>query len=129
MNSMNDIGETSPLMVSPNCCHIIINVTLFVLARSFIRKCLALNPADRLTATEALNDVWMTGEHAKDINILDTVRENFNARRTFKSAVSAVKAMNRLRAHSLSKTATTPPLQANMHLHSEADISRVKSAQ
>jgi calcium/calmodulin-dependent protein kinase I len=104
------------------------------IARSFIRKCLALNPADRPTATEALNDVWMTGKHAKDINILDTVRENFNARRAFKSAVSAVKAMNRLRAHSLSReravtTPAVPPSQANLHLHSEAEISRVKSAQ
>lgn len=98
----------------------------FTIARSFIKKCLALNPADRPTATEALNDVWMTGKHAKDINILDTVRENFNARRTFKSAVSAVKAMNRLRAQSLSRekvvaTSAILPSQPNLKPHPEAE--------
>lgn len=72
-------------------------------ARSFIRKCLALDPAKRPTATEALNDTWMTTEQARDIDLLDTVRENFNARRTFKSAVSAVRAVNRISAYSISK--------------------------
>lgn len=45
----------------------------------------------------------MTGKQAKDIDLLDTMRENFNARRTFKSAISAVKAINRIRSHSLVK--------------------------
>jgi calcium/calmodulin-dependent protein kinase I len=45
----------------------------------------------------------MTGRQAKDVDLLDTVRENFNARRTFKSAISAVQAMNRIRRHSLPK--------------------------
>lgn len=45
----------------------------------------------------------MTGDRAREIDLLETVRENFNARRTFKSAVSAVKAMNRMRAQSLNK--------------------------
>lgn len=72
-------------------------------ARSFIRNCLALDPSKRPTATEALNDIWMTGDRAREIDLLETVRENFNARRTFKSAVSAVKAMNRMRAQSLNK--------------------------
>lgn len=81
---------------------IILNLQCFV-ARAFIRSCLALNPKDRPTATEALNHVWMTGKQAKDIDLLDTMRENFNARRTFKSAISAVKAINRIRSHSLVK--------------------------
>ncbi|KAG2234418.1 hypothetical protein INT48_007166 [Thamnidium elegans] len=72
-------------------------------ARAFIRKCLSKNPADRPTATEALTHVWMCGKQAKDIDLLDTVRENFNARRTFKSAISAVKAINRIRSQSLVK--------------------------
>ncbi|RCI03121.1 hypothetical protein CU098_012728, partial [Rhizopus stolonifer] len=71
-------------------------------ARSFIRKCLLLDPKERHTATEALNHVWMTGQQATDIDLLDTVRDNFNARRKFRSAVSAVKAINRMRAGSVS---------------------------
>jgi hypothetical protein len=35
-------------------------------------------------------------------NILNNVRDNFNARRTFKKAVDAVKAINNLRSHSRS---------------------------
>ncbi|KAI8991909.1 kinase-like domain-containing protein [Mycotypha africana] len=72
-------------------------------ARSFIRKCLALDPRNRPSASAALKDGWMTGQKAKEIDLLDTVIENFNARRTFKSAVSAVKAMNRIRAKSINR--------------------------
>ncbi|KAG0757850.1 hypothetical protein G6F57_010302 [Rhizopus arrhizus] len=69
-------------------------------ARSFIQKCLTLNPNKRPTAAEALNDIWITGDRAKDVNLLDTVRENFNARQTFRGAVSAIRVMNRMRSHS-----------------------------
>lgn len=51
----------------------------------------------RLTATQAKQHAWMTSNDINDIDILDTVRENFNPRRTLKSAVSAVRAMNRLK--------------------------------
>ncbi|KAI9473454.1 MAG: kinase-like domain-containing protein [Benjaminiella poitrasii] len=107
-------------------------------ARAFIRKCLSTNSDERPTATEALNDVWMTGREAKDIDILDTVRENFNARRTFKSAISAVKAMNRIKNNSLlkmdeekkrlTKTTLEVPTMANA-INIGADVSRVKTTQ
>ncbi|CAO3653082.1 unnamed protein product [Mucor hiemalis] len=107
-------------------------------ARAFIRKCLALNPADRPTAKEALSDIWMTGVQAKDIDLLDTVRENFNARRTFKSAIRAVKAMNRLRGHSINtrddeqrRAATTiaaPTAQAQLNKDG-GDMLKVKTVQ
>ncbi|KAG2199708.1 hypothetical protein INT47_012844 [Mucor saturninus] len=105
-------------------------------ARAFIRKCLSLNPADRPTATEALNHVWMTGQQAKDIDLLDTVRENFNARRTFKSAISAVKAMNRIRSQSLVKegkraatTISAPTTEAVSNITAGVDISKSKTVQ
>ncbi|KAI8375417.1 kinase-like domain-containing protein [Choanephora cucurbitarum] len=72
-------------------------------ARSFIRKCLTLDPNERITAQEGLSHPWMTEEQTNDIDLLDTVRENFNARRKFRSAISAVKAMNRMRASSVSR--------------------------
>lgn len=112
------------------------------IARSFIRKCLSLSPDSRPTATEALNDVWMTAQQAKDIDLLDTVRENFNARRTFKSAISAVKAMNRIKAHSISRAAAendekkraattlvAPTAQAVNSMDIGIDVSRAKSVQ
>lgn len=58
----------------------------------------------RLTATQAMKHTWMTSNDINDIDILDTVRENFNPRRTLKSAVSAVQAMNRLKV-----AAAVPP--------------------
>ncbi|CAO3608270.1 unnamed protein product [Cunninghamella blakesleeana] len=69
-------------------------------AKDFIKKLLQLDPNSRPTATEALKDKWMTGNDALDVDILDTVRTNFNARSKFKSAVRAVKAMNRMRSAS-----------------------------
>ncbi|EIE85865.1 hypothetical protein RO3G_10575 [Rhizopus delemar RA 99-880] len=70
-------------------------------AKDFIRKLLTLDDKARLTAPEALKHTWMTSDNANDIDILETVRENFNPRRTLKSAVGAIRAMNRL------KTATS----------------------
>lgn len=80
----------------------------------------------------------MTGVQAKDIDLLDTVRENFNARRTFKSAIRAVKAMNRLRGHSINtrddeerRAATTiaaPTAQAQLNKDG-GDMLKVKTVQ
>ncbi|CAO3616911.1 unnamed protein product [Cunninghamella echinulata] len=69
-------------------------------AKDFIKSLLQLDPNQRPTATEALKNKWMTGNEALDVDILDTVRTNFNARGKFKSAVRAVKAMNRMRSAS-----------------------------
>ncbi|KAI7858298.1 kinase-like domain-containing protein [Circinella umbellata] len=88
-------------------------------AKDFIRKLLTLDPAARPTATEALKDKWMTGTDATDIDILGTVRENFNPRKTLKNAVRAVSAINRLRSGSLntnpeknSEDGNRPPVPA-----------------
>ncbi|KAI8368381.1 kinase-like domain-containing protein [Choanephora cucurbitarum] len=70
-------------------------------AKDFIRALLTLDDKKRLTATEAMQHKWMTTNSATDIDILDTVRTNFNPRRTLKSAVSAIRAMNRLKTSSI----------------------------
>ncbi|KAF9974109.1 hypothetical protein BGZ73_002607 [Actinomortierella ambigua] len=64
-------------------------------ARDFIKCLLQVDPAKRLTATEALKHVWITTETGRDVDLLDNVKE-FNAKRTFKKAVRAVAALNRL---------------------------------
>jgi calcium/calmodulin-dependent protein kinase I len=75
-------------------------------AKDFIRRLLTLNPDERPTAAEALKDKWMTTD-ATDVDLLETVRENFCPRRALRSAVGAVRAMNRLRT-SISSRGTTP---------------------
>ena len=76
------------------------------LARDFIKRLLTINPAQRPTASDALKHIWMTTDAALDEDLLEQVRENFNPRRKFKSAVRSVQALQRMRtgatAHRLS---------------------------
>lgn len=71
-------------------------------AKDFIRSLLTLDDKKRLTAKQALKHKWMTSNDINEIDILETVRANFNPKRTLKSAVGAIRAMNRL------KLATSP---------------------
>lgn len=104
-------------------------------AKDFIRSLLQLDPSKRPTATQALANKWMTGKDALDVDILDTVRDNFNARRKFKSAVRAVKAMNRMRSASASNgsagsnstTANSPSSKPPLDMSSLAHALSAKS--
>lgn len=75
-------------------------------AKDFIRKCLTIDPAKRMTAHEALQHsfvaAWGRGADAdgnadKGANLLPTVKKNFNARRTLHAAIDTVRAINKLR--------------------------------
>ncbi|PVU85061.1 hypothetical protein BB560_007168 [Smittium megazygosporum] len=66
-------------------------------AKDFIRKCLVPNPANRMTAEEALKHPWLTGITASSHDILPNVRENFNPRKAFVEAVSKIRVINRVR--------------------------------
>jgi len=65
-------------------------------AKDFIRGCLTVDPAKRLTAKQCMNHPWLSLEVAveKEADLLPTVRQNFNARRTFHAAIDAIKAIN-----------------------------------
>ncbi|KAI8638749.1 kinase-like domain-containing protein [Parasitella parasitica] len=78
-------------------------------AKDFIRCLLTLDTEKRLTASAAIKHKWMTSNDINDIDILDTVRENFNPRRALKSAVGAIRAMNRLKTASASASNSEPP--------------------
>lgn len=76
-------------------------------AKDFIRGCLTVDSAHRLTAQQCVNHPWLSLEVPveKEADLLPTVRQNFNARRfvpynsnltcrTFHAAIDAIKAIN-----------------------------------
>ncbi|KAK1757293.1 kinase-like domain-containing protein [Echria macrotheca] len=72
-------------------------------AKDFIRRCLTIDPAKRMTAHEALQHPFVAGwarsagADDKGANLLPTVKKNFNARRTLHAAIDTVRAINKLR--------------------------------
>jgi calcium/calmodulin-dependent protein kinase I len=64
-------------------------------AKDFIRKLLVVNPDKRMTCDEALAHKWLTT--ATNTSVLENVKKNFNAKKTFKKAVQAVTAANQLK--------------------------------
>ncbi|KAH8151693.1 uncharacterized protein LAJ45_04315 [Morchella importuna] len=67
-------------------------------ARDFIRKCLTVDPTDRMTAHKALEHPFLSEDHlGKSADLLPVVRKNFNARRTLHAAIDTIRAINKLR--------------------------------
>lgn len=71
-------------------------------AREFIRRCLTIDPEARMTADEALNHPWIADTESvmkgEGMDLLPTVKKNFNARRTLHAAIDTIRAINQLRA-------------------------------
>ena len=66
-------------------------------AKDFILRALDLDPETRPTATELLNDPWITSKELQRKDLLPTVKKNFDARKKFKEAVEIVKLNNRIK--------------------------------
>ncbi|PHH83124.1 hypothetical protein CDD83_3058 [Cordyceps sp. RAO-2017] len=67
-------------------------------AKDFIRRCLTIDHARRITAHEALQHAFVAGRPPSDgENLLPTIKKNFNARRTLHAAIDTVRAINKLR--------------------------------
>lgn len=69
-------------------------------ARQFIKRCLTIDPTQRMTAHEALSHAWIAGPESGrgEEDLLPVVKKNFNARRTLHKAIDTVRAINQLRA-------------------------------
>jgi calcium/calmodulin-dependent protein kinase I len=69
--------------------------------KDFIRRCLTIDPAKRITAHDALQHSFVTGYASSDgglgANLLPNIKKNFNARRTLHAAIDTVRAINKLR--------------------------------
>jgi len=71
-------------------------------AKDFVRKLIEPNSEKRLSAAEALNDPWITGGDTgalPEANLAQTITQlkKFNARRKFRSAILATKAINMMK--------------------------------
>ncbi|KAF7377992.1 Protein kinase domain-containing protein [Mycena sanguinolenta] len=66
-------------------------------AKSFIKRLLSLDPAERPTAEAALNDPWLTTHEASTEHDLAVgLRENFDAKARWKTAIAGVRVLGRL---------------------------------
>ncbi|KAI8639818.1 kinase-like domain-containing protein [Parasitella parasitica] len=79
-------------------------------AKYFIQCCLTINPAQRITAHQALSHPWLSSDaeikrQTEQQDLLPNVCRNFNARRTFKKAVDLVRLSYHLRHKQLMSTA------------------------
>lgn len=74
-------------------------------AREFIKRCLTIDPQQRMTAHEALSHPFVDemarqqrGEGVKGGgDLLPVIKKNFNARRTLHAAIDTIRAINKLR--------------------------------
>jgi len=72
-------------------------------AREFIKRCLTIDPQQRMTAHEALQHPFVNDEvreregREKGGDLLPVIKKNFNARRTLHSAIDTIRAINKLR--------------------------------
>lgn len=98
-------------------------------ARTFIQRCLTIDPTMRITAHQALSHPWITGEDEEEpsagakrnrTDLLPTVKKNFNARRTLHAAIDTIRAINQLRASGATGMAANKPAVTNDKSH-EAD--------
>jgi len=101
----------------------------FIIAKDFINRLLTVDPNLRLTAHQALSHPWLSEPLAAPIggppnrDLLVSVRKNFNARRTFKKAVDAVKAINSLKSHS--RSASLANLLEESRAEADEDVQQV----
>ncbi|KAG9304043.1 hypothetical protein G9A89_005953 [Geosiphon pyriformis] len=78
-------------------------------AKDFINQLLTIDPNNRLTAEQSLQHIWLKSIPPSPAGVLNrdlgpNVRQNFDARRTFRKAVDAVKMINNLTSHSRSNS-------------------------
>ncbi|KAI9707549.1 MAG: hypothetical protein M1836_000510 [Candelina mexicana] len=83
---------------NPLCFQIPPALTDTPTAREFIKRCLTIEPTDRMTTHEALSHPFVAEEPApNESDLLPVIKKNFNARRTLHAAIDTIRAINKLR--------------------------------
>jgi len=94
-------------------------------AKIFIKLLLNPDPTKRPTALEAYNNHWLTGHEAStehDVGV--GLREHFDAKKRWRSAIASARALHRLGKHSraLSASSSGSGGWGRDHIHSEAEV-------
>ncbi|KAJ7143774.1 kinase-like domain-containing protein [Mycena epipterygia] len=77
-------------------------------AKSFIKRLLSLDPAKRPTAEAALSDPWLTThEPSTEHDLAVGLRENFDAKARWKTAIAGARALGRLNSGLLRKASSS----------------------
>lgn len=95
-------------------------------AKEFIKALLKGKPEQRLTAKEALQHTWFTGKSATDHDILQHVREGFDARAVYRRAFDKLRALNYL-TNKRSSYDSTPEECSSGDPESPIDVSVLNS--
>ncbi|CCC67446.1 hypothetical protein NCAS_0A08880 [Naumovozyma castellii] len=66
-------------------------------AKDFILKALTIDPEERPSAEELMNDPWITSKHINTTNILPDVKKGFTLRKKLRDAIEIVKLNNRIK--------------------------------
>lgn len=66
-------------------------------AKEFILWALTVSPKRRPTATDLINDIWITSTEKSTTDLLPEIRKGFDARKEFRDAVEIVKLNNRIK--------------------------------
>lgn len=66
-------------------------------AKEFILWALTVSPKRRPTATDLINDIWITSTEKSTTDLLPEIRKGFDARKKFRDAVEIVKLNNRIK--------------------------------
>ncbi|WVR09780.1 hypothetical protein IAU60_006856 [Kwoniella sp. DSM 27419] len=82
-------------------------------AKDFIKTLLVVDPKRRSSAAEAMQHPWMTNGQHTEHDLSSSVKENFQPRKKWQSAVRVIQATHRLRAASISsRSASAESTQA-----------------
>ncbi|KAF8436271.1 kinase-like domain-containing protein [Boletus edulis BED1] len=94
-------------------------------AKIFIKLLLNPDPTRRPTATEAYNNHWLTAHEAStEHDVAFGLREHFDAKKRWRSAIASARAMHRFGMHSRASSASSTGSGGwgGDHIHSEAEL-------
>ncbi|KAG1781206.1 kinase-like domain-containing protein [Suillus placidus] len=89
-------------------------------AKTFIKLLLNLDPSQRPTAQQALNNHWLTTHKAStEHDVISGLRENFDARKIWRTAIMSARVINRFSRRPSSTSSTGSGGWGEDHVHTD----------